>query len=168
MPSSISNSHEMNLDIRKKVLRMIPYGMFVITAKHDSKIAAGTIDWVTQCSFEPPMVVCCLRKDSLIYSVVMDSKKYAIHPLGADQKTYAMHFFKNKDATSSQINGQSYQLSTNGNPILDEPPASFELEYVNQLTESDHAVILGKVTTVSLKKETSPLLLKDTGWHYGG
>jgi flavin reductase (DIM6/NTAB) family NADH-FMN oxidoreductase RutF len=168
MSATVTTPETMNPDIRKKVLRMIPYGMFVITAKHDDKIAAGTIDWVTQSSFEPPMVVCCLRKDSLIYSIVTGAKKYAIHPLGADQKPYAMHFFKNKDANAAQINGQSYQLSAAGNPILDEPPASFELEMVNQLTESDHAVILGKVTTVTLKKEVAPLLLKDTGWHYGG
>jgi flavin reductase (DIM6/NTAB) family NADH-FMN oxidoreductase RutF len=163
-----SEPNVMDPEIRKKVLRMIPYGMYVITAKHEDKLAAGTIDWVTQASFEPPMVVCCLRQDSFIYSLVTGSKKYAIHPLGAGQKQYAMNFFKNKDATATHINGQAYQLSSSGIPILDEPPASFELEMVEQLKQSDHAVILGKVTAVTLKREELPLLLRDTGWQYGG
>ena len=43
-----------------------------------------------------------------------------------------------------------------------------EIEFVDQLEQSDHRVVLGKVVAVQLKKETNPLLLRDTGWHYGG
>ena len=166
----MSESQNIPLDpnIRKKVLRMIPYGLHVITTQYEGQPAAATIDWVTQASFEPPMVVCCLRKDSHIYEILMKSRKYAIHPLGEGQKSFATHFFKNREANGTHINGQSYQPGHTLVPILDEAPASFELEMVDQLTQSDHAVVLGKVVAIQLKKETAPILLRDTGWHYGG
>jgi flavin reductase (DIM6/NTAB) family NADH-FMN oxidoreductase RutF len=165
---SINALPSIDPQLRKKVLRMIPYGIHVITSRYEEKVAAATIDWVTQSSFEPPMVVCCLRQDSFIYELVTKSKRYAIHPLGKEQKSFATHFFKNKDSDQSHINGQSYQIGKTGVPILDEAPASFELEMVDQLTQSDHAVILGKVVAVDLKIETPALLLQDTGWIYGG
>jgi len=59
--------------IRKKVLRMIPCGIHVITARHESRIATATIDPVTPASFDPPMVVCRLRRDSLIYDLVVNA-----------------------------------------------------------------------------------------------
>ena len=44
----------MNPDDKKTALRMIPYGLYVLTAKHDDNTAAATVHWVTQTSFDPP------------------------------------------------------------------------------------------------------------------
>ena len=48
----------MNADFKKTVLRMIPYGIYILTAD-DGKgnIAASTVNWVTQTAFAPPLVV---------------------------------------------------------------------------------------------------------------
>ena len=48
----------MNPEHKKTVLRMIPYGIHVLTA-NDGKgnISAATVNWVTQTAFEPPLVV---------------------------------------------------------------------------------------------------------------
>ena len=46
----------MNADAKKTVLRMIPYGLYILTAD-DGKgsIAAATVNWVTQTAFTPPL-----------------------------------------------------------------------------------------------------------------
>ncbi len=147
---------------------MIPYGMHVITVRSAERVAAATIDWVTQTSFEPPMVVCCLRRDSLIYGLVVQARTYAIHPLGADQKPFAMHFFRNRESNCSHINGQGCWLHPSGVPLLTEAPAYLVMQFSGELPQGDHAVILGQVIDVGLIRETPPLLLRDTGWHYGG
>jgi flavin reductase (DIM6/NTAB) family NADH-FMN oxidoreductase RutF len=48
----------MNLDHKKTVLRMIPYGIYVLTSD-DGKgdISAATVNWVTQTAFVPPLLV---------------------------------------------------------------------------------------------------------------
>ena len=41
---------------KKSVLRMIPYGIYVMTAKDgDGNVGAGMVNWVTQTSFDPPL-----------------------------------------------------------------------------------------------------------------
>jgi flavin reductase (DIM6/NTAB) family NADH-FMN oxidoreductase RutF len=48
----------MNADAKKTVLRMIPYGIYVLTADDgQGNIAAATVNWVTQSAFAPPLVV---------------------------------------------------------------------------------------------------------------
>ena len=64
----------MNPDDKKTALRMIPYGLYVLTAQALSgRIAATTINWVTQVSFEPPMVVIGVKVGSGPHDVIKDA-----------------------------------------------------------------------------------------------
>ncbi len=47
----------MDADAKKTALRMIPYGIYVLTAEGSKGVAAATVNWVTQTSFDPPLVV---------------------------------------------------------------------------------------------------------------
>ena len=57
--------YKMNSDHKKTVLRMIPYGIYVLTSD-DGKgnISAATVNWVTQTAFAPPLVVVGVKTDS--------------------------------------------------------------------------------------------------------
>ena len=46
----------MDEQAKKTSLRMIPYGLYVLTAEaKDGSVAAATVNWVTQASFQPPL-----------------------------------------------------------------------------------------------------------------
>jgi len=46
----------MDEDAKKTALRMIPYGLYVLTAEdEDQNISTATVNWVTQASFKPPL-----------------------------------------------------------------------------------------------------------------
>jgi len=46
----------MDAEAKKTTLRMIPYGLYVLTAD-DGKgtVGAATVNWVTQTAFSPPL-----------------------------------------------------------------------------------------------------------------
>jgi flavin reductase (DIM6/NTAB) family NADH-FMN oxidoreductase RutF len=54
---------------KKTSLRMIPYGLFVLTTKagNGQDVSAATINWVTQTSFKPPLVAIGVKADSLVH-----------------------------------------------------------------------------------------------------
>ena len=55
----------MDADAKKTALRMIPYGIYVLTSEgKDGKVAASTVNWVTQTAFQPPLVVVGVKADS--------------------------------------------------------------------------------------------------------
>src|ERR1700683_1649756 len=70
----------MDADAKKTALRMIPYGIYVLTAD-DGKggVAAATVNWVTQTAFAPPLVVVGVKTDSGAYKIVCDTKTFALN-----------------------------------------------------------------------------------------
>ena len=68
----------MDADAKKSALRMIPYGIYVLTTKAgDGTIAAATVNWVTQTAFAPPTVVVGVKTDSGTYAALKDSGAFA-------------------------------------------------------------------------------------------
>ena len=68
---------------KKTALRMIPYGIYVMTAEgKDGATAAATVNWVTQTSFDPPLIVVGVKADSSAYAIVKDAGQFALNMLG--------------------------------------------------------------------------------------
>ena len=85
----------MDADTKKMALRMIPYGIYVLTAKDsDGGIAAATVNWVTQTSFDPPLVAIGVKADSGAYETLKKSGSFALNFLGKGQQGQAFSFFK--------------------------------------------------------------------------
>jgi len=66
----------MDANAKKTALRMIPYGLYVLTAadKSGSRVAAATVNWVTQVAFEPPLVVVGVKTDSHAHPLIKETK----------------------------------------------------------------------------------------------
>ena len=60
----------MDEDAKRKVLRRIPYGMYVMTSIADGRPAASTLTWLSQCSFHPPLVMIGVQTNSLVHEAI--------------------------------------------------------------------------------------------------
>jgi flavin reductase (DIM6/NTAB) family NADH-FMN oxidoreductase RutF len=167
----------MNNDHKKIVLRMIPYGIYVLTAD-DGKgnIAAATVNWVTQSAFTPPLVVVGVKADSGAYAIVKAARAFALNMLGKDQKALAFTFFRPADVSDGKISGQSYRKGTTGAPILSEAPGAVECRVISIVEQGDHHIVVGEAVEVHLQKppagrpDAAILEMKDLGDNvfYGG
>ncbi|MDA0786750.1 MAG: flavin reductase family protein [Proteobacteria bacterium] len=136
----------MDSDKKKSVLRIIPYGIYVLTAKSPSgDIAAATVNWVTQSSFDPPLVVVAVKEDSGALQLIGDSGHFALNFLGKGQQDQAFAFFKPVSAEDGAINGEAYHGGTTGAPILDAAPASVECKLAEIVARGDHHIVIGEV-----------------------
>ena len=117
----------MNSDAKKTALRMIPYGIYILTAD-DGKggIAAATVNWVTQTAFAPPLLVVGVKADSGSYQIVKAAGSFALNMLGKTQKNLAFTFFRPADVADGKLSGQPYRKGTSGAPLLIEAPAAVE------------------------------------------
>jgi flavin reductase (DIM6/NTAB) family NADH-FMN oxidoreductase RutF len=167
----------MAMDMKKTALRMIPYGLYVLTAKDDEgHVAAATVNWVTQASFQPPLVVVCVRADSFIHKVLENSESFALNILAKEQGSLAYTFFKPTDLKGDTISGELFRTGVTGSPILVSTPAFLECEVLEAMKQGDHTIFVGEVVDVGLKQEPAgrpddaTLWLKDLGpdIFYGG
>ena len=70
----------MDSDLKKTALRMIPYGLYVMTTEtEDGRVSAATVNWVTQASFQPPLVVVGVKVDSAGHNLIQESGPLLVH-----------------------------------------------------------------------------------------
>jgi flavin reductase (DIM6/NTAB) family NADH-FMN oxidoreductase RutF len=105
----------MDPNVKKTTLRMIPYGLYVLTAaSKDGRISAGTVNFVTQASFEPPLVVVGVKTDSAGHALIKETKAFALNVLGKGQQALAFTFFKPAEKKGDTISGEPYRPGTTG------------------------------------------------------
>jgi flavin reductase (DIM6/NTAB) family NADH-FMN oxidoreductase RutF len=166
----------MDANAKKTTLRMIPYGLYVLTAAHGDHVAAGTVNWVTQASFEPPLVVVGVKTDSHAHALIKDSKAFALNVLGKGQQAMAFTFFKPAEKQGQTISGEPFRAGVTGAPILTNTPAFVECTLEATVEKGDHSVFVGKVVEAGVAKQPegraddATLWLKELGdkMFYGG
>ena len=167
----------MDADARKTALRMIPYGIYVLTAD-DGKgnVGAATVNWVTQGSFSPPLVVVGVKADSGAHTVVKGTGRFALNILGKAHKGLAFTFFKPAKVENGLLSGQAFHHGANGTPILDDAIAAVECSVRQIVSLGDHDIVVGEVTEAYVKTppagraDAAILEMKDLGdtVYYGG
>lgn len=162
---------------KKTALRMIPYGIYVLSAREtDGTPHAATVNWATQTSFSPPLVVLAVKSDSGVYAALKATGKGALSILGKGQGGVAFTFFKPVTVDGTALSGEAAHDSAGGAPILDSAAASLDLMVQDIVEKGDHHVFVCEVTdaTVTRSIEGRPdeavLEMKDLGEKvfYGG
>ena len=158
----------MDPDVKKKVLRQISYGMYVVSSAAGDAVSASTVNWLSQASFSPPLVMVGVKKDSGLHEAVEKAKSFAVNVLSADQKQVAEDFFRPSKVEGDKVNGYPFKPGATGAPILDEAYSYFECRVTGSIEQGDHSVFVGEVIEAESRKDDKPLEMWATGWFYGG
>ncbi|MFO0996488.1 MAG: flavin reductase family protein [Alphaproteobacteria bacterium] len=143
----------MDPEAKKTALRMIPYGLYVLTAEApNGTVAAATVNWVTQTSFNPPLVAVGVKTDSGAYQIVKETRAFALNMLGSGQQATAFAFFKPTAKEGGKINGEAYRKGTTGAPVLESVPAHVECRVVDIVERGDHHIVVGEVVAANVAK----------------
>ena len=157
----------MNEKYRQKSLRMFSYGVYILSSVNEGEYCVSTVTWVSQASFEPPMISVCIKRNSASYEIVKKRGEFILHLLGDNQKELASTFFKPTIFENEKLNGQEFSLGNNL-PLLKNIPAYIQCKVVEILENGDHPLFLAEVVDAKINNDSKPLELRKTGWTYGG
>jgi len=138
---------------KKTALRMIPYGIYVMTANADGEIASATVNWVTQTSFKPPLVAVGVKADSALHDIARKSKRFALNMLGKGQQGVAFAFFKPAEIEDGKICGEAYYTGVTGAPLLECAAACVECKVSAVAAHGDHHIFVGEVIGARVHRE---------------
>ena len=158
----------MNEDAKKKILRYIPYGLYVIGVKDKERHHAFTGSWFSQCSMKPPAVMLGVRHNSHSLEMIKEGKVFSVNFLAKTDKKILEQFFKPTPSSGNRFGDLAFQLKGTGTPILDAAIAYLECEVKQLFDVGDHSIVVGEVVSAEVLKEEFPLVMGDTPWHYGG
>ncbi len=158
----------MDNDAKKTALRGISYGLYVIGTKVNEDVNAFTGNWVTQTSFDPPLVAIGCKKGTTSNEGIQNSKVFSVNVLESGQKDLAFAFFKPVSRVGNKFGDVEFYTKTTGSPILNDALSWFECKVVHQYDGGDHVIYVGEVVDAGVHRTGNPLTLSETGLFYGG
>jgi len=155
--------------LKKTVLRLFTYGLYAVTAKHGAEMSIMTANWLTQCSFEPPLLMLAVESDSHSRQVIESSGAFAINLYESGQRELAGNLGRTFGQHPEKISDVAWKPGPlTGSPLLDSAPAWVECQIVSSLPAGDHILFVAEVVEVGLNREGVPLTLKEAGFKYAG
>ena len=95
---------------------------------------------------------------------------FAVNVLATGQKDVASAFFRPTVVEDGKLSGYTFEVGTQtGAPLLLDLSAWFEARVTDVVERGDHSVYVAEVVNVGLRDyEVDSMVLRDTGWSYGG
>jgi flavin reductase (DIM6/NTAB) family NADH-FMN oxidoreductase RutF len=158
----------MNEASRRRTLRLLSNGIYVVTSAYGGRHGGATVTWLSQASFEPPLIMAAIRPESNVFKCLSQSRVAAIHILASDQKDVAQRFFGTTRVVGDRMNGEPFAPGMTDAPILQSALAYMECVVRHIVGQGDHAVVVMEVVEAECRGDLSPLTVAGSPWQYGG
>lgn len=157
-------------DARKTVLRQFTYGLYAVTAAHGDERGVFTANWLSQVSFEPPLVALSVEHDSATLGLIRASGRVVVCPLAEGQRELAGNLGRPKRRTGDKF--AAYDLQTigteSGHPALAAALGYVVLSLVSETPAGDSVVLIGEVVEARALHDAAPLTMRDAGFRHAG
>ncbi|MGQ0714485.1 MAG: flavin reductase family protein [Gemmatimonadaceae bacterium] len=160
----------MDPDIKKRVLRNVVYGLYALGVRHEGVAHAMTLNWMTQVSFEPPMIAVAIEKESRTLPMVQAARAFAISIFPTGARQLAGRLGRHSRNVPDKLDGVAHRpASVSGAPILDEATGWLDCRVDQEVDAGDHVLVIAEVVDVGVGSvEAETLTLKETGFRYAG
>ena len=140
-----------------KELGKIPYGVCVVTAGLGGTENGLTVSWLTQVSFDPPMLAFSIDRKHYSTELVEDVPSFVVNLLGEDQLAVAGLFAKASTTKKRKIDEVETTRTPTGLAIISGSLAYYECDVVAKHEAGDHYLVVGRVTDAKILREGPPL-----------
>jgi flavin reductase (DIM6/NTAB) family NADH-FMN oxidoreductase RutF len=160
----------MDQQAKKTVLRQFTYGLYAVTAAHDGERGVFTANWLSQASFEPPLVMLSVELDSSTLPLIRGSGRFAICPLAADQKELAGALGRPKKRVGDKYAALDLRTieTENGCPALADTLGYVVCRVQSDIPTGDSVVLVGEVIEARVFAEGEPLAMRAAGFRHAG
>ncbi|MDQ3044162.1 MAG: flavin reductase family protein [Chloroflexota bacterium] len=160
----------MDPQAKKSVLRQISYGLYAVTASHDGERGIFTANWLSQASFEPPLVMLSVELESSTLPLIRASGLFTLCPLGENQRDLAGTLGRPKARAGDkflQLEGDVTVTGT-GTPALSDALGYVVCQMRWEMPAGDSVVLLGEVIEARVLAEGAPLTMAAAGFRHAG
>lgn len=155
-------------DLKRSLGQMIK-GVQVVGASHEGVSRAYTSHWVSQISFDEPIVMASVSPKHDTYPLMVESGRFAVSILAADQ-IMAGQYFSYPGRKFRYVAPELLVLDDDGLPIVPDSIAYLTCEVFDRMQRFDHDLFFATVTkTVEGRLGEPPLLYSARhGWRTTG
>ena len=163
-------TEEITLDptARKAVLRMFTYGLYAVGVAHGGDRNMFTANWLTQVSFEPPLLALSVENDSHSIELLRPSGVFAISVFSTEQREQAGLLGKRWKLRPDKIDDMQLRPGLTGCPILEDALGSVECRVIGSMEAGDSTLFLSEVIHAEVQRDGAPLTMQEAGFRHAG
>ena len=158
----------MDPNVKKQALRTFSYGLYAVSCADEGEVNAFTVNWLTQVSFEPPLVAVSVENDSKSLPMILRSRTFTINTLKVGDRELAGKLGKSALKQPEKMSGVDYEIGANGCPILREALAWVACEVRHTAPAGDSTLIIAEVVDAGMLGEGTPLTMAEAGFRHAG
>ena len=155
----------MNDNFLKNMAHMT-YGIYVLTARFEAAINGMIASWVSQVSFEPPLIMVAVHPNRYSHRLLEISGHFALHIIDKTQ-TDLLGRFKGPHP-AAKFDALTWHSGRTGCPILADCIGWMECRIVQTLAPGNHSLFIGEVVETGFNREDAPLCTVDYAGCYLG
>ena len=149
---------------------MLVHGIYIVGSGQGEEAIANGVTWLTQASFEPPLIMVAIRRDGRLHDAILETGAFSVNLMAVNQQDMVKTFFKPAETRGETINGYAFEPGpVTRSPLFVDAPAWFEVQVRHSFHGGDHTVFVAEVVEAGVRDaDARPLALHDTPWQYGG
>lgn len=153
---------------KKTVLRMITYGLYAIGVARGAERNMFTANWLTQVSFDPPLVALSVENSSHSIDLIRDSGVFALSVFKRGERETAGLLGKRWTLRPDKLREVGYRTGVTGCPILEDAVGAFECRVTAEVPAGDSTLFIAEVIHAEVLAEGAPLTMAEAGFRHAG
>lgn len=165
----------MDPQLKKQVLRTFTYGLYAISCVDEGEANAFTANWLSQVSFEPPLIAVSIENNTKSLPMIRRSRAFIVNVLRTDgqnddkpNRKLAGQLGKSALKYPEKLEGVEYTPGPGGSPILRDALAWVACEVRYTVEAGDSTLVVGEVIDLGMLGEGQPLTMNEAGFRHAG
>lgn len=154
--------------IKKQVLRTFTYGLYAISCANEGEVNIFTANWLTQASFDPPLLAISVENVSKSLPMILRSRKFTVNVYRSGERDLAGKLGKSALKQPDKLANIGFNIGSNGCPILHDALAWVACEVRHTVEAGDSTLIVAEVVDIGILGEGQPLTMAETGFRHAG
>ena len=132
----------------RAVMSRFATGVTVATTCQGERRIGITVNAFASVSLEPPLVLICIERASVVHDAFTQSRVFAVNMLSADQEDLSTGFASNSPERFESFCGAASHPAVTGAPIFDNCLAWVDCRVTEIYPGGDHSIFLGRVAAL--------------------
>ena len=159
----------MNEQAKSDLLNKLTYGLYVLTAAAGEERGGMLITWVTQASFDPPMIAVAVQNSAHTTGVMKQSGAFALNFMADEQRKEAGAFGKKYAKVGDKLADVAHHPgAATGSPVLEDALGHLECRIKGWLPGGDHDIALAEIVGAQLGRGSALMTTVSSGMSYAG
>jgi flavin reductase (DIM6/NTAB) family NADH-FMN oxidoreductase RutF/CheY-like chemotaxis protein len=149
------------------LFRSLSSGVYIVTVEDQGQLNGVTTPWVTQLSYDPPMVMVAISPLRKCHEMITNSGQFAVNVLASGQVDVASRFGLTTGREMDKFEGVVPERTPAGNPLLSNVIAYIDCELMKTVAVGDHSLFVGEVMGAEVLDLTlSPLTFEPSDYFW--